>query len=120
LFAHDLHVALAAATVGAMVFVAIEAAIRVVSARPPGRFAAAASAIVLVVVGMTAAGGLAILTRGERPKELLHFAYAAFAFVLIPFGDALTPRAAPRRRAAARLLFAVVALGVIARLFATG
>jgi hypothetical protein len=120
LFAHDLHVSLAVATVVAMVGAAIEAGGRAVTGRPPGRLAAAMSAILIVVVGMTAAGGLAMLVRGERPKEFLHFVYAAVAFVPIPIGDSLAAHASPRRRAAARFLTVLVALGVIARLFATG
>jgi hypothetical protein len=120
LFAHDLHVTLAVATVVAMAVVACEAAFRAVSAKPPRRFAEAVSVIAVILVGMTAAGGLAILTRGERPREWLHFVYAAFAFILVPFGDAMTARASPRRRALARLVTALVALGVVARLFATG
>jgi hypothetical protein len=103
-----------------MVVAAGEAAVRAVSAKPPGRFASVMLATAVILVGMTAAGGLAILTRGDRPREVLHFVYAAFAFVLIPVGDSLTMRATPRRRAVARFLAALIALGVIARLFATG
>jgi hypothetical protein len=120
LFAHDLHVALAVATLVAMVVVAVEAALRAISGRAPGRFSGAISTIAVVAVAMTAAGGLAILTRGERPKEFLHFVYATVAFVLVPVGDSLTAAAGPRRRALARLLAALIALGVIARLFGTG
>jgi hypothetical protein len=120
LFARDLHVSLAVATVAAVAVAAIEAAFRVVTGRPPGRFSAAVSAIILVVVGMTVAGGLAILTGGEHPREFLHFVYSVLAFVLIPVGDSLTTAADARRRAVARLLAALVALVVIARLFATG
>jgi hypothetical protein len=120
LFAHDLHVTLAVGTVAALAVAAIEAGARALTGRPPGRFSAAMSAIVVIGVGVTAAGGLAMLARGERPKELLHFLYAALAFVLIPIGDSLAARASPRRRAAARFLAALVALGVVARLFGTG
>lgn len=120
MFAHDVHVSLAVVTVVVMAVTAIEAAVRMVTGRPPGRFSAATSTITVVVVGMTAAGGLAMLTSGKRPGEFLHFIYAAVVFALIPFGDSLAARADPRRRAVARLLAALVALGVIARLFATG
>lgn len=61
-----------------------------------------------------------MLARGQRPTESLHFVYAALAFGLIPFGHSLTVHAKPRRRAGARLVSALVVLGVIARLFATG
>jgi hypothetical protein len=80
----------------------------------------ALSATVVIAFGMTAAGGLAMLVRGERPRESLHLVYAALAFALLPLGDSLAARAQPRRRAMARLLAAVLTLGVIARLFATG
>jgi len=39
---------------------------------------------------------------------------------LVPLADSLTAQASPRRRALARFLGALVAAGVIARLFATG
>jgi hypothetical protein len=120
LFAHDLHVSLAVGTVVAVAVVAIEATARALTGGPPGRFSAAISATLIFVVGMTAAGGLAMIALGERPREFLHFVYAAVAFVLIPIGDSLAARASPRRRAGARFLAALVALGVIARLFATG
>lgn len=120
MFAHDLHLTLATGTVAAAVVAAVEAAGRALTGRPPGRFSAAMSAIVAVAVGMTAAGGLAMLARGQRPAELLHLVYAALAFVLIPLGDSLTAHATPRRRAGARLLAALAVLAVIARLFATG
>jgi len=115
-----LHVSLAVATYAIVAVAAIEAAVRVVTGRPPGRFSAAMTAITLVVVGMTAAGGLAILTRGERPREFLHFIYAVLVFALIPLGDSLTARASARGRAMTRLLAALLALIVIVRLFATG
>jgi len=120
LFAHDLHVGLALATIVTVAAAAAEAAVRLVTARPPGRFAAALVPVTMVAVGMTAAGGLAMLARGERPSEFLHFIYATLAFVLIPLGDSLAARTTPRKRATARFVSAVAALGVIARLFATG
>jgi hypothetical protein len=120
MFVRDLHVGLAVATVGAFVVVAGEAATRAVAARPPGRFATAISAVAMIAVGMTAAGGLAMLVRGEHPSEPLHFVYAVVAFVLVPVGDTLTETSQPRRRAVARVVAAIVALGVVARLFGTG
>ena len=120
MFAHDLHVTLAVVSTLSVIAVGAEAAVRAVMRRPPGRVSRAMSAIVVIALGMTAAGGLAMLVRGEPPGEPLHFVYAALAFVLLPLGDSLSARAEPRRRAAARLLAAVLTLGVIARLFATG
>lgn len=120
MFAHDLHVLLALASLAAIGLVAIEGAVRLVRPRPPGRAAALGSSAVVILLGMTAAGGLALLTGGHRPKEFLHLVYGLLAFGLVPLADSLTAQASPRRRAAARLLGALIAAAVIARLFATG
>ena len=120
MFAHDLHVILAVVSTVGAIMAGVEAAVRAVLRRPPGRTSGAISAIAVIALGMTAAGGLAMLVRGERPNESLHFVYAGLAFVLLPLGDSLATHAEPRRRAAVRLLAAVLTLGVIARLFATG
>jgi hypothetical protein len=119
-FAHDIHVTLAGASILAVILAGVEASVRAITRRPPGRLSGAMSAVVLVVLGMSAAGGLAILVRGERPGEFLHVVYATLAFVLIPLGDSLVARAEPRWRAMTRLLAVVLTLGAIARLFATG
>jgi hypothetical protein len=119
-FAHDLHVALALASLAAMALVAGEGAVRLVSARPPGRLAAAGLGAVTILLGMAAAGGLALLAGDRRPKEWLHLIYALVALALIPLADSLTAQTSPRRRALGRLLAGLVAAGVIARLFATG
>jgi hypothetical protein len=119
-FARDLHMTLALASLAAMVAVAGEGAVRLVRARPPGRMASVGLGVVVVLLGMTAAGGLALLVGGQRPKELLHLVYTVLALGLVPLADALTARANPRRRALARLLGALVAVVVIVRLFATG
>jgi hypothetical protein len=74
----------------------------------------------VVIIGMTAAGGLAMLALGERPKGSLHLVYAVLASVLVPVGDSLSVGANPRRRALMRLIAVLVTLGVVARLFATG
>jgi hypothetical protein len=120
LFAHDLHIALAATTVAILLVAAAEALGRIVRGGPPRRSSAAMSAIVVVVIGMTAAGGLAMLALGQRPREPLHLIYAVLAAVLVPLGDSLSVNATPRRRALARLIATLVTLGVVARLFATG
>ncbi len=75
---------------------------------------------VAILLGMTAAGGLALLAGGQRPREFLHLVYALLALGLVPLADSLVAQAGPRRRALARLLGGLVAAGVIARLFATG
>jgi hypothetical protein len=119
-FAHDLHVILALASLAAMVLVAAEGAVRLVSARPPGRLAAAGAGAVTILLAMTSAGGLALLLGGRRPTEWLHLVYGLLAFGLVPLADSLTSQASPRRRALARLLGALIAAVVIIRLFATG
>jgi hypothetical protein len=120
MFAHDLHVMLALASMAAMLGVAGEGAVRMVRARPPAKAASAGWGAITILLGMTAAGGLALLAGGQRPRELLHLVYALLAFGLVPLADFLAAQARPRRRALARLGGALVAAGVIARLFATG
>jgi uncharacterized membrane protein len=119
-FAHDLHVMLALASLAAMLGVAAEGAARLARARPPGRAAAAGSGVVAILLGMAAAGGLALLLGGQRPKEFLHLVYGLLALGLVPLADSLAAQAGPRRRALVRFLGALVAAGVIMRLFATG
>jgi hypothetical protein len=119
-FAHDLHLALAWTTALGMFGVAVEAALRIVRRQPPGRLAEVGLGLSLVLVGMTAAAGLAMLVRSDRPSEGLHFLYAILAFGLVPVADSVAANASPRRRALARLAGAVIALGIVARLFATG
>jgi hypothetical protein len=120
MFAHDLHLLLAFASMAVIAAVATEGAVRLVRAGPPGRVASVGSGAVAVLLGMTAAGGLALLLGGQRPKEWLHLVYALLAFGLVPLADSFAAQATPRRRAVARLVGALVALVVIARLFATG
>ncbi len=38
----------------------------------------------VILLGMTAAGGLALLVGGQRPKEFLHLVYALLALGLVP------------------------------------
>ena len=120
MFAHDLHLTLALASLAVMALVAVEGAVRLVRAQPPGRLAAAGSGAVTILVGMTAAGGLALLAGGRRPHEWLHLVYALVALALVPLADSLAAQEDPRRQALARLLGTLVAAVVILRLFATG
>jgi hypothetical protein len=76
--------------------------------------------VVLVLVAMAAAGGLALLMAGHQPREWWHAMYAGFAFAMIPLADSLTLRASPRWKALARILGTLIALAVIVRLFQTG
>jgi hypothetical protein len=119
-FAHDLHLTLAWTSALAVFGVAVEAGVRTVRGQGPGRIAEIGLGLSLVLVAMTAAAGLAMLVRSERPNESLHFLYAIVAFGLVPVADSIAADASPRRRALARLAGAVIALGIIARLFATG
>jgi hypothetical protein len=120
MFAHDLHVALAWAAGLSMLALAGEAGVRAARGRGPGRAAGASLGLTLILLGMSAAAGLAMLVRSERPREVLHLFYAVLAFGLVPVADALAVRASARGRAMARLVGALLALGVIVRLFATG
>ena len=120
MFAHDLHLLLALASLAIMALVAGEAAVRLVRAQPPGRLAGVGSGAVTILLAMAAAGGLALLLGGHRPAEWLHLVYALVAFGLVPLADSLVAQASPRRQALARLLGALVAAVVILRLFATG
>jgi len=120
MFAHDLHVLLTIVTVATLLFVTGEAVVRLARGRPPGRPAARSLTVVLLLVGMTAAGGLAMLVAGKRPAEWWHLMYAGFAFVMIPLADAIAVRASDRWKAVARLLGALIALEVIVRLVQTG
>ena len=63
-----------------MAGIVVEAGVRTATGRPPGRWASGAASALLLLVGMTAAGGLALLAGGHRPAELLHLVYAALAF----------------------------------------
>jgi hypothetical protein len=120
MFARDLHLLLTIATLAAMLAVTVEAAVRLARGRPPGRFAARSLAVVLILVAMAAAGGLALLVGGHRPREWWHAMYAGFAFAMIPLADSVTLRASPRWKAVARLIGALIAIEVIVRLFQTG
>lgn len=120
MFARDLHVLLTVATGLAMLATTGEAAIRLIRGRPPGRFAARSLAVALILVVMAAAGGLALLAGGHRPREWWHAMYAGFAFAMIPLADSIALRAGPRWKALARLIGALIALEVLVRLFQTG
>jgi hypothetical protein len=120
MFARDLHFLLTLATLAGMLAVTGEAAVRLVRGRPPARFAARSLAAVLILVVMAAAGGLALLVSGHRPREWWHAMYAGFAFAMIPLADSVTLRASARWKALARLIGALIALEVIVRLFQTG
>lgn len=120
MFAHDLHVALASVTMVGFTATAVEGGVRAVHGTAAGRIARAALNGSILVVGMTAAAGLAMLARGERPHEWLHVLYALLVFAMVPAVDSVALPAGPRAQGWARFAGAVLALVVAARLFATG
>ncbi len=120
MFAHDLHVALASVTLLGFTAAAVEGGVRAVHGHHPGRPARAGLNVAVVLVGMTAAAGLAMLVRGERPREWLHVLYALLAFGMVPAMDSMALHAGARAKGWARFAGGVVALAVVVRLFATG
>jgi hypothetical protein len=87
---------------------------------PAGTAAARLDGLVLVVVAVTAAGGLGLLVGGAHPHELLHFVYAVVALAALPISTSVSARWEPRRRGMATVIGALVGLAVIVRLFGTG
>ena len=121
LFSHDLHVLLAVLTAVALLAATGEGAVRAVRGRPAGVAADRTRAGALLVVGMTASSGLALLVGGHRPGEWLHLIYAVLAFGLVPVADnAATSLSSDRGKALARVGAGLVALVVLTRLFQTG
>ncbi|MFI6603683.1 hypothetical protein ACIBHX_46260 [Nonomuraea sp. NPDC050536] len=120
MFAHDVHLLLALVTTVAMLVVAADGAVRVASGSPPGRIADVGAKVLLVLVMMAAAGGLALLVSEHRPGELLHGMYAFLALGAVPVADSLFSRTSTRPRALARCLGAVVGVVILVRLFNTG
>jgi hypothetical protein len=103
-----------------VLLVGAESAWRAWRAQPRGRVGEWLAGVLLIVVGVTIAGGLGMLVGGGRPREPLHFVYAILAFGAVPVASSIARRAPPRREALATLIGAVVALVLIARLFQTG
>ncbi|HZD22992.1 MAG TPA: hypothetical protein VE569_06270 [Acidimicrobiia bacterium] len=120
MFAHDLHVLLAWTTLAALLVGIIEAGVRTTRGNAPGKLAGASLNAVLILVGMAAAAGLAILVRGGRPEEWLHFVYAILAFGLVPVADHYVADRPARLQGLTRLGGGLVALVVVVRLFVTG
>ena len=87
---------------------------------PAGAAAARLDGLVLLLVAVTAAGGLGLLVGGARPHELLHFVYAVVAHAVLPISTSVSARWEPRRRGMATVVGALNGLAVIVRLFATG
>jgi hypothetical protein len=120
-FAHDLHLLLAALSAAAVLAATVEGAVRIGTGHPAGVAAERTRTALLLLVGMTAAGGLALLASGHHPKEWLHLVYGVLAFGLVPVADnAAVSLASDRAKALARLGGGLVALVVVTRLFVTG
>jgi hypothetical protein len=115
-----LHVLLAFASAISMAFAGIEGTVRAWQRRPRGLLSERVAQLAVVLVGLTIAGGLGLFVGGRRPHEGLHFVYALLALALLPVAAALSARATPRQQGLVSLLVALVTLGVIVRLFATG
>jgi len=118
--AKDVHLTLAILSVLTLFAATIEGLIRAIKSKPAGAAAGRLGIAVLVVVGITAAAGVALLISGKRPHQWLHLVYAAMAFGLIPVADnAAFAMESPRNSGLARFGGGVVALLVVARLFVT-
>ena len=120
MFAQDLHQLLAGFTLLGMGAVTVEGGVRAARGASPSTWASRASGALLLLVAVTAAGGLALLAGGHRPREFLHLLYAVLAFGAVPLADTISRGWSPRGRALARLAGALVGVALIVRLFATG
>jgi hypothetical protein len=115
-----LHGLLALGSALVVAFAGVEGVLRTWRDRPPGPLAARATTLVLILLGMTMAGGLGLLLGGRRPHEGLHLLYAPLAFAVLPVADRLSSGTTPRKRGLATVGAAVLGLGLMARLVATG
>jgi hypothetical protein len=115
-----LHWFLALASAAVLTLAGVEASLRAVQNRQPGRVSAHLSEIVLLLLGVTAASGLGMFLGGAHPHEGLHFLYALLAFAAIPATSVLMGNARPRARALATAISALIGLVLVVRLFMTG
>lgn len=101
-------------------FVACQAALRAWRRSAPSPLTSRVETLLLLALVITSAGGLGLMAGGARPREPLHFVYAALALAALPVANSFAGRWEPRRLAVATLLAALVVLAVVARLFGTG
>jgi hypothetical protein len=94
-----LHWFLAIASTAVMLLAGLEASRRALLKRPPGATAARINAVVLLLLGVTAASGLGLFVAGIHPRKELHFVYALLAFAAVPVANALGSRGSPQRHA---------------------
>jgi hypothetical protein len=73
-----------------------------------------------MLLGLTAAGGLAILSTGGRPFEDIHLLYALLAFAAVPVADRYALDTSAGNRAVTRAAAALVGLALLLRLWQTG
>ena len=116
----EAHHWLAYVSIAPVLLIGIEGATRARRRTPPGALASRLGTLLQLLLGVTIAGGLGLLVGGARPHELLHLVYAILVFGALPVANALSGRFGSRGRGVATVLGATVALGVIARLIATG
>lgn len=120
MFAIDLHLALAYLSVVAMALVTLEGGIRAVRARAPGKWAARGVNAMLLLIGVTAAAGLALLVQGRQPHQWLHLMYAFLAFGTVVTADTIASRWSIRSRALTTCASGLLGSVILLRLFATG
>lgn len=116
----QLHTWLAIAGGLVIVLVGLDGGRRAWRRAPPGDTTARLEAVLLLMLGVTIAGGLGLLVGGGRPREVLHFVYAIVVLGSVPIATSVSARSSPRTRGLASTTGAIVALIVVARLFGTG
>jgi hypothetical protein len=121
LFAQDVHTLFAFVAMVTVAAATLEGAVRAVRANPPGKACDRTRAALLLIVGLTASSGLALLVTGQHPKEWLHVVYALLTFGLVPIADNATSAfGTDRGKGLVRFGGGLVSLVVLARLFQTG
>ena len=118
--AAQLHLWLAVACALLIAAAGAEAAWRLVRRAAPGRLAERLDQVVLLVLLVTSAGGLGVVTGGGGPSNSLHYVYTVVALAMLPLASTFTRGRSARLRAAATVVAAIVALVVVVRLFQTG
>ena len=115
-----LHFSLALGCGSLAVAVIVEAVFRLVHHAAPSRLTVILEVAFEIFVTLAGLMGLLLFATGHRPKEMLHLLYGLIALGAIPVGDVIAMDYTNGKKAAMRLGMAVVALGVIVRLFMTG